>query len=557
MPRNSEQALNHVKLNIGGSANIQQLFRPLRRRTTLKTCYYGNEQRTFNYLMMENMMTIMLKKSIRYLLSATALSLIIGFSGHSAHATEVAATLSNPQQIADCSFAPEENWWATPYASVPGSIANNPTTQTPEFCEFYQFAQDWFFYLISPSGNGALANWEDPSQFPLLETGKNNSCDDRHAARALTVRTAKTNDANAEPVLPERIDQAGANAIYDQNGNVVFYEVRFSRNLCDYEAIQKNLNFPAKTVELKMAWRVLETSEPQTIRDTFYATRAEIDGQDYILGLVGWHIVVAAENHPEMVWITLDRDDNAIDCSDIPNADATPYSFTSASCTKDLASCTNLNDSIKSTSVKLPDGQIANDICRVYPYGTVEGNNVTTNNGLNIALIKKLNTAMPAAYSQAGIPANLKVWEHYKFKGALWISNIEEPSGSPSDNGNQRGSLKLANAVMETTFQGQPGPNGDTVNCFACHNFAGSTNSNTGYNASLSHSFDDIINGQCNDVQSSSVVNNQQQADSTCPSTCASTATPAWNGQWTNQNAQTGAQLPMTVCGCCPATIIQ
>lgn len=493
-------------------------------------------------------------RSVLTLVKAISIGLLLSATVGGASATEYVTTtkLTNKQQVANCSFTVDKNWWQKPYSELPSNIANNPVTQDNEFCEFYQFAQDWFLYLISPSSTTGLANWEDSQQYPLLETGNTNSCDDDHATRALHIRTAKVDDAKAAPVMPERIDQAGAHAIYDQNGNVVFYEVRFSRNLCDYEEIQKKFNFPGKTVELKLAWRVLDASETSAQKATYYQTNANIEGVDYLLGLIGWHIVVAADNHPEMVWITLDRDDNAVDCESIgPNQ--TAYPFTGKYCATGSAECNNLNKSLKSTAIKLPDGQAGYDICRVFPYGTLEGQPLDTNDGLNIALIEKLNATMPSAFKQDGLPAGLKVWNNYKFKGALWVSDITQTSSLS----NQRGSLELANAMMETTFQGTPGQANSAVNCFACHGFAGSKKDNTAFNASLSHSFDNIIAGQCGDVQTSSVVNSQTQADTMCPQTCGATSTPSWNGQWTNQNAQTGAQLPMTVCGCCPSKIVQ
>ncbi|MBX2849135.1 MAG: mannan-binding lectin [Acidiferrobacterales bacterium] len=467
-----------------------------------------------------------------------------------------AAQLSNQQQVASCSFDVKDNWWTAGYAAVPASVANNPVTKDPEFCEFYQFAQDWFLYLISPSQKAGLLNWEDPSQYPLLEA-QGNSCDDNPSERSLFVRTAKANDAKQVPVWPERIDQAGENvhAIYDQNGNIVFYEVRFSINLCDYASIQKNLNFPGKTVELKLAWRILDDSESLATKESYYQTNAEINGTDYLLGLVGWHIVVSADNHPEMVWITLDHHSNAINCSDISASDSQTYAFTSSACAKDESNCQNLNQSLKSTAIKLPSVTKPNDICKAFPYGTLENQGIETDDGLNIALIKKLNNAMPQAFQMDGLPAGLDVWGNYSFKGALWVSDIQTPSTTAS---NQRGSLELANAVMETTFQGTAGQKGSSTNCFGCHQYNGNDKSNTGYQAFLSHIFDDIIDGQCQDIQTTTVVNNQTQANANCPTTCETNSkTPVWNGQWTNQDAKTGKQLPMTVCGCCPSKIVQ
>lgn len=458
--------------------------------------------------------------------------------------------LSNQQQVDNCSFSRADSWWTQNYSSLPANIANNPDTGEPEFCEFYQFAEDWFLYLISPSTTAELANWEIQQQFPLLETSGSNSCDDDYPKHALNIRTSKRADDGQDFVLPERIDQAGGqHAIYDQHGNVVFYEIRFSKNLCDYPAIKARPNFPGKTLEMKLAWRVLNSNDNAS---DFYRTTASIAGKSYNLGLIGWHIVVSADNHPEMVWITLDHKNNAVVC-DKAGPSQSAYDFTSKACAQDINNCKNLNTTLKSKLLKLPAGVKANDICQAFPYGTVEGQPVDTKNGLNIALIKKLNAELQnTIFTQSGLPSSLPVWKNYRFTGALWVSDITKDSSS--DN-NQRGSLELANTVMETSFQGALDNSGGAVNCFACHQYNGTASSppvNTGSNG-ISHIFDDIISGQsCNDVPATQLINNQSQANSICPATCTNKANNRqWNGQWTNQNAETGQQLPMTVCGCC------
>ena len=463
---------------------------------------------------------------------------------------EITATLSNADQVKDCSFDQPGNWWQKPATALPASVANNTVTGEPEFCEFYQFAQEWFLYLISPSPQAGVANWQDRSQFPLLEIS-GNSCDATTAQRALRIRTVKSIDDSGAAVLPERIDQAGAEAIYDQAGNVVFYEIHFSRNLCDYASIQTQPNFPGKTAELKLAWRVMQEDDDH---DNFILSKATIDGQAYTLGLIGWHMVISADNHPEMVWFTLDHESNAIDCADIGKS-ATAYDFTSASCAADKDKCQNLNQTQEFTTVSLPSGQPGNDICQEYPYGTVEGDSIDSRNGLNIALIQKLNTAQAALFQQAGLPASLATWKNYSFTGALWLSDITKGSGSASGaSTNQRGSLELANVVMETQFQGNAASGAGAVNCFACHNYTGTSESaskpNTAFSAHLSHIFDDIILGQCKDFASKTLINNQAQAEATCPGVCAPNAGfSSWNGQWTNQDK------PMTVCGCCPDAV--
>lgn len=402
-----------------------------------------------------------------------------------------AAELSNNQQLKNCNFATQADWWQQDYQSLPANVANNAVTGEPEFCEFYQFAQDWFLYLISPDSATGLSNWEIQSNYPLLETTGTNSCDKDYPSHSLNVRTAKDPHDNHDFALPQRIDQAGAEAIYDQEGNVVFYEIRFSRNLCDYEKIQEKPNFPGKTVEMKLAWRVLNTTDSAT---DFYQTNAVIEGKSYKLGLVGWHIVVAADNHPELVWITIDHNNNAVVCDDM-GAAKDAYDFTSAACAQDEANCNELNQTQSYSGVKLPSNKQPNDICQVFPYGTVEGD-ISTNNGLNIALIKKLNNELQNnTLAQSNLPLSLPVWKNYRFTGALWVSDIAQGS---NDKTNQRGSLELANAVMETTFQGTPGNADSSLNCFGCHTYNGTDSkiTNTPSTPALSHIFDDIISGQ-------------------------------------------------------------
>ncbi|MFT6777997.1 MAG: hypothetical protein ACJAV1_001925 [Paraglaciecola sp.] len=395
------------------------------------------------------------------------------------------ATLSNADQVKNCNFSKTDKWWQVDFASLPANVANNPVTKDNEFCEFYQFAQDYFLYLLSPSTTTTgQSNWQNQQTFPLLETAGTDSCDDEHQAHSFNIRTAKDPHDNKPFVIPSKIDQADAGAIYDQEGNVVFYEIRFSKNLCDYKTIQYKPNFPGKTIELKMAWRVMNDSDNSA---SYYQTTANIDGNTYQLGMVGWHIVIAADNHPEFVWATLDHVENAVSCADISSGESA-YDFTSQACAQDKNKCHNLNDTFASTDVKLPAGTQPNDICQVYPYGTVKSNDIDTRDGLNIALIKKLNNELQNTIFKApNLPTSLAVWKNYQFTGALWVS--EPDKGDAEDN--QRGSLKLANTVMETQFQDID--NG--INCFGCHAYSG-TESNTSNTAILSHIFDDIIAGQ-------------------------------------------------------------
>jgi hypothetical protein len=117
----------------------------------------------------------------------------------------------------------------------------------------------------------------------------------------------------------------------------------------------------------------------------------------------------------------------------------------------------------------------------VYPQGTKEGDLDADENRSNI---DSLNAQV---MGEGGILASLpasdpqSVWQNYQMIGGIWFNTASDTNpptfalpGSGSNTGAQRGSLKLANSVMETTFQGGPvakvpsAPN-SMLNCFVCH----------------------------------------------------------------------------------------
>lgn len=108
---------------------------------------------------------------------------------------------------------------------------------------------------------------------------------------------SKANAEGEQFVIPERIGQAGDEAtLYDQNGNVVFYDIRFDRGLCDASA---SGDLPAGTTEMKSSWRQLEAGE-----SGYFTMDAVIEGvspDPVTLGLVGFHLFRTTPQHPEGV----------------------------------------------------------------------------------------------------------------------------------------------------------------------------------------------------------------------------------------------------------------
>jgi len=452
----------------------------------------------------------------------------------------------------------DTSWFTSP--SMPTEVdksADNGTSS--DFCDFYRFSWQAFAYLMTPtSTNSDVRNFDDASQFPELQVNADgtpaNSCSGESTSNTFFIRTAKSASSGAEFTIPERIGQAGGGAtIYDQSGNVVYYDVRFSKNLCDVSAIQKLNNFPGGTTELKTAWKVLGDNDDAT---KFITIDAQIGDQPQPtkLGMIGFHIAAATPDHPEFVWATFEHSINVPDCEN-PSA-TSGWSFTSQACATALQNNDALgvvqcrfNNPSPQTDPSKVSGQTPTEICREFPYGSAEGD---LKYAENVGDIKSLNNNV-----QPNLVGDYAVLKNYFNVGAIWVSDTTQSSDVP----NQRGSLRLANSVAETDYQNvdlnPETNNGFASNCMGCHNYVGTSLPASGKNTtsgSLSHIFDDIAVGakQCLDVQTSQTVNGQSQAANTCPTTCSnSSSNLQWNGQWTNQDAQTGQQLPMTVCGCC------
>lgn len=403
-------------------------------------------------------------------------------------ASELATTnnTTTPAQVcaADSSWVTNPN----PPDEIPGGGEN--------FCQFYQFAWQWFLYLMTPSSDDPnLRNFQVAQDYPILQI-EGDSCASTSTEPVFFVRTMKEPDADAEFVLPERIGQAGGGAtIYDQQKNVVFYSVYFGRDLCSAPA---SGDLPANTTELKIAWKVITDAE----KADYLWIKADVipdNNSDVIveetLGLIGYHLVRGTAQHPELVWASFEHKNNAPNCVDPASAPAGGWSFLSASCEACLNDASDscfsacaYNQAKKASSLH---GE-PSEICRIFPEGTAPGDNKGEE---NIADVTALNAQLVGPEGiLTSLPSDnpMAIVANYFNIGALWVSDPSQPATSS----NQRGSLQLANPVMETTFQGSLSVSGSSiqtsttgvVNCFACHTYTPGETATSG----LSHIFDDI-----------------------------------------------------------------
>lgn len=433
----------------------------------------------------------------------------------------------------------DPSWITSP--SMPVEVKKSGSDGSSNFCDFYQFSMQAYFYLMSPVEAGSdMRQFEVAANYPLMEftaDGKPaNSCDESVTGETLRSALDKTSWTTHQA--------GGGEVIFDQSGNAAFYDMRFNRGMCDLtgSAVEMQrmgmINFPSGTTELKFGWKVLTDAE---IASGAFLAREQSGGElkGKTLGLIGMHLAVATTDHPEFVWTSFEQLDNVPNCGDKSDR---AWSFTSEKCAKTLpqdppgpAEC-NFNVAHEKTDAITGT---PTEICRLYPDGTADGDpNAKENRGD----IDATNQQIAKLLAENPDP-RWQVLKNYFLLGGLWVSDITKDS----DIDNQRGSLRLANPIAETTFQDVVlDPKKFISNCFGCHNYLGTGDAvNNNITAGgLSHIYRDIIVGQGRsvDVQAGPIWSNAD-APGKCPQACGKTLT--WNGNWT-----TTVPGRMSVCGC-------
>lgn len=485
-------------------------------------------------------------KSIYALPGLSIVSLALALS--SPVSAQQSYAVSDP--AAACPVDP--NWLNNP--SMPVEVKKSGSDGSSNFCDFYQFSNQAFLYLMSQNSAGQR-NFMDQTVYPLLEFDAQgnpvNSCDETVTGATLRTSLDKGDSTSIST------EQAGDGAtIYAQDGNVVYYDVRFDKGMCSLSGsaveLQKQniINFPSGTTEMKAAWKLLSAAE--IAAGTFVTQSQTIGGQAVTLGLVGMHLAIATTDHPEFVWATYEHRVNTPDCTPAEPQSASGWTFASASCTAALpgsaitGNACNFNNPLENQTA--PTGAPTN-ICRVHPYGTAAGDLKAAE---NVADIQAQNRGIGALVSAAGAPAGMQVLGNYFNVGALWVSDIAKSSGGVGVP-NERGSLRLANSVAETTFQNVDLQKNFASNCFGCHNYVGTGQSvsNNITSQNLSHIFLDVKIGQGEnvDVTSGTTIADNSAAAAICggaKGVCQNAANNLkWNGNWTNVNSSAGS-----VCGC-------
>lgn len=249
-------------------------------------------------------------------------------------------------------------------------------------------------------------------------------------------------------VVSDLTNQAGQpRPLIDQNGSYTYYDVRMNKvlydfilkcrltpdNRCGNRGIDAT-RFPAGGHEMKIAWKILERENPEN----YITSRGWVKNPDNgecsieLLGMVGFHLVMSTDYHPEMIWSSWTHKDNNPLCS-----------------TRDGVS-----------ELKKYGYYSKNSTIPVNTYVEGEPSNICTTSAAQGPIDEK--TAVIAQLKRS-YAKNMKgtLLGNYEMLGAIWTKNGVMPVLTQE----QRGAVALAHPEIESYYQ-------DTLNCFSCHTYS-------------------------------------------------------------------------------------
>lgn len=296
----------------------------------------------------------------------------------------------------------------------------------------------------APWGNAPLGRTRTKMAGPLVRTLNNTSKQFR-----------LLNTGEATPL--SETQQAGGGALYDQNGQVVYYEMLLNQTEFNYivnnqlyQAQTQNqfaqkvgIELPTNAIEVKAAWKVLSAQEASAKPLRFHTAQAMVPGSNtpVTVGLVGLHVMVMPDNNTfeQGFWATFQQLDNA-PLQSAPGKG--PYSFYNANCT---SNCT--------VNSKTATG-VPTQVMQVFGASPEA-------QAVNAAMVQQMQSQTPNA-----------PWQFYQLLNVQWPNSGQAinkpgmttplPNGSPNTN-------TLMNPVLETFLQT---PN---TSCLGCHTYASAT----------------------------------------------------------------------------------
>lgn len=237
---------------------------------------------------------------------------------------------------------------------IRGWIENPSVPAEPGTC-FYDFAWQQFLALTRLQGAApVLATWPgDQALFPASGDAEPWLTGD-HPIRARQLRKSLGLPGLFNPVEADQAKEAAAlTPLVDQKGRWLHFSVLVNQD--EYEYIRccelyrggcyndrlAGIELPETSLEIKLAWRVIETCDlpdsprPCTPEDASTFVTAPGEVQPYsaqvldtpvkaTLGLVGMHVVQKTPQHPDFLWATFEHRDNSPGCPAAGSAPPSP-----------------------------------------------------------------------------------------------------------------------------------------------------------------------------------------------------------------------------------------
>lgn len=266
------------------------------------------------------------------------------------------------------------------------------------------------------------------------------------------------------------IFQAEGTWLTDQNGNVVWYEVRLSPTesefirqnrlynydtLAAYATAHNGVWLPNESIEVKASWKLIDSSDLETAKPYYKISQAMVptllgfdadkqpilgDYQVQYLGLVGLHIIRKTSNTPQFTWMTFEHIHNAPTEGAVDSTIA--YNFYNKSST----ATPNQSPKVGIDNIHTPV-----QVMRVAV-------NAITND------IKTLNDQVHAMIHQNNPNS---VWQYYQLINVQWTQSPVSDRANNKTVPLQTGGINpsnIANATMETYAQ--------TTQCMSCHQYS-------------------------------------------------------------------------------------
>jgi hypothetical protein len=394
-----------------------------------------------------------------------------------------------------------------------------PNPSSDNDCAFYNIAWNFFMYATQ-SKRGALPtflSYSTPRDIAGAAIAKDFPPSAAEASGqagtvALAPRGAK--QFSNLPGLNGGFVQAGvAKAVLiDKNRNAIYYGIHLNDTFASFlrdnkindpkrilgtpgtddGAISPILEFRTGSLELKSAWQIVEGPIPPnyiTVVATIPWLKNEADGtgvsvddshppQKVVLALLGLHVIVAIDDHPEFIWATFEHADVSdltklqgfVDVAPAVTENPSPgKAVVLADANRDYTlyekglDPTKANDVQSAETIQIDEAtqkfSKSTSVYRVFPGSNSKGSTEDE-------AVSDLNEDFGRMFNDRD-PGKADLRRNYRLVGAVWINdptkNFAEKLFFKDDV--LAGEDRLSNMAMESFTQ----PEADSPNCFSCH----------------------------------------------------------------------------------------